>query len=146
MSGDAVPLDELEIAYRRVSRALYRAQEDALDFSAEEIIAALDRDQTIVDAAFFVLIFGQVESRINGLAASRLTRPEQRSAIREAKFERRLAKALPGAGWRRVREELEDWYKTRNRAAHGEEVVAGGYNISGIFERARELDALLSDP
>jgi hypothetical protein len=95
MSGDAVPLDELEIAYRRVSRALYRAQEDALDFSAEEIIAALERDQTIVDAAFFVLIFGQVESRINGLASSRLTRPEQRSAIREAKFEQRLARLCP---------------------------------------------------
>jgi|SRR5271163_4426642 len=145
MSGDAISLEELENAYRRVSRALYRAQEDALDFAAEEIITALERDQTIVDAAFFVLIFGQVESRINGLASSQLTRPEQRAALREAKFGQRLGKALPGAGWRRVREELEGWYQTRNRAAHGEE-LAGGYNISGIFERARELDALLLHP
>jgi|SRR5579884_824555 len=70
-----VSLDELEAAYRRVSRSLYRAQEDALDFAAEEIVATLERQQTIIDAAFFILIFGQVEARINGLAAARLPGP-----------------------------------------------------------------------
>lgn len=92
--SSAVSLDELESAYRRVSRALYRAQEDALDFVAEEIIAALEREQTIIDAAFFILIFGQIERRINELAATRLKRADQRAAIRERRFEQRLGIAL----------------------------------------------------
>lgn len=119
------------------------ARKRMLSIDTEEIITALERNQIILDAAFFVLIFGQVESRINELASSRLGRSDQRAAMREARFERRLLTALPGPVWAGVREELGSWYKTRNRVAHGE-AVAGGYNLSGIFSRARELDELLS--
>jgi hypothetical protein len=80
MNGGIISLSDIEAAYRGVSRALYRAQEDALDFIADEIIRVLERDQMIVDAAFFILIFGQIESRINALASSRLSRPAERTA------------------------------------------------------------------
>jgi hypothetical protein len=143
MSGSAVSLDELEITYRRVSRALYRAQEDALDFMAEDIFAALEREQTVVDAAFFILIFGQIEARINELATSRLSRPAQRATIRDVGFQRRLDMALPGAEHDLVRREIEAWYGRRNRVAHGE-TAAAEFDLSQIFRRARELDTAIA--
>ena len=138
MSGEGASFDELEGAYRRVSRALYRAQEDALDFLAETIIEALEREQTIIEAAFFILIFGQIEFRINELAAIRLTRSDQQAAIRERPFRRRLAIALPGARFNSTRNEMGGWYDRWNRVAHGETVT--GFDLGVIFRRARELE------
>ena len=144
MSDGLISLNEIEAAYRRVSRALYRAQEDALDFIADEIIKVLERDQMIVDAAFFILIFGQIENRINTLASGRLSRSEERTAIRGEGFLQRLRTALPGQERVSLREELEGWYGMLNRAAHGDR-LASDYNIAGILARAVELEALLAE-
>jgi hypothetical protein len=122
--SDGSSLTEFEGAYRRVTRALYRAQEDALDFLAENIIEALEREQTIIDAAFFILIFGQIEFRINELAATQLARPDQQAAVRGARFQHRLAIALPGVQFELIRDEIAVWYRQRNRVAHGEIVRA----------------------
>ena len=73
MSG-SVSLEDLRGAYRRTSSRIYRILEDGYDFSTEAyLIETLDRDARIIDAAFFVLIFGQIENRLNGLAAQRGT-------------------------------------------------------------------------
>lgn len=145
MIGGEIGLDELEATYKRVSRSLYRAQEDALDFEAEAIIAALEREQTIIDAAFFLLAFGQIEKRINLLAASRLEREAERAGLRRLPFERRLTMALPSDAQKRLREEIANWYELRSRAAHGA-FIASEYNISAVFLRTRELEARLSKP
>jgi hypothetical protein len=145
MIGRDIGLAELEAAYKRVSRSLYRAQEDALDFDAEAIILALEREQTIIDAAFFLLAFGQIEKRINLLAASRLEREAERASLRQLPFERRLAIALPSAAQDRLRREIAGWYELRSRAAHGE-FVASEYNISAVFMRTRELEARMPLP
>ena len=65
---DEISLDEFGASYGRLSKTIVRALEDAYDFLAETVIAALERDQRILNAAFFILIFGQLERRINLLA------------------------------------------------------------------------------
>jgi hypothetical protein len=69
----SVSLEELRAAYRRTSSRIYRIPEDGYDFGAE--------DALIIDAAFFVLIFGQIENRINELAARKVA-AEQRRTLR----------------------------------------------------------------
>jgi hypothetical protein len=96
-----------------------------------------------VDAAFFVLISGQIENRVNALAASRLSSVAERITIREAPYRRRLRSALPGSRWLILRAELEGWYSVRNQGAHGE-ALAGDYNSAAILARAGELEALLA--
>ena len=114
------------------------------DFSAEDaIIVALDRDALIIDAAFFVLIFGQIENRINELAAIKMETETRRRALREQKFEKRMELALPGVGNKSVRGEIAGWYSLRNDAAHGERLSE--YNIDTVFERAEWLEAILGD-
>jgi hypothetical protein len=139
MTGN-ISLTELEAAYKRISRALYRAQEDALDFDAEVIFTALERDQQIADAAFFLVAFGQLERHINALAAARLRRPTQQAALREQPFERRLLVALPDDRQRPLRTEMARWYGIRNQAAHGD-AIATEYNLFAVFIRIRELEA-----
>jgi hypothetical protein len=145
MIGREIGLAELETAYKRVSRSLYRAQEDALDFDAEAIILALEGEQTIIDAAFFLLAFGQIERRINLLAASRLERETERAGLRQLPFERRLSIALPSDAQKRLRGEIASWYELRNRAAHGE-FIAIEYNMPAVFLRTRELEARIPAP
>jgi hypothetical protein len=138
MNGRTLGLDEIAVAYRRIGRSLYRALEDAYDFVgedivAEEIIRALERDQTVLDAAFFILIFGQLEQRVASLA----TAGEGRGSGRRG-FTSLLAAALPRRDERDRRREIERWYALRNRAAHGEEIAAS-YNTGDILARVREL-------
>jgi hypothetical protein len=97
----SVSLGELRAAYKRTSIRIYRILEDGYDFSAENaLIEALDRDALIIDAAFFVLVFGQIENRINELAARRVA-IERRRALRGQKFEQRMSLALHGEFIRR---------------------------------------------
>jgi len=140
MTDSAIGLGDIEAAYRRLSLATYRALEDAYDFEAEAIVAALERDQRITNAAFFVLIFGQLEQHIIRLAAAHGGFGPGRSS-----FRRMLAVALPDARDRRLRREIEQWYKLRNNAAHGE-AIGASYNIQAILERARELERRLPGP
>jgi len=138
MNGRTLGLDEIAAAYRRIGRSNYRALEDAYDFvgeeiGAEEMIRALERDQIVLDAAFFVLIFGQLEQRVASLA----TAGEDRGSGRRH-FTSLLAAALPGRDERYRRREIERWRALRNRAAHGEEIAAS-YSIGDILARVREL-------
>lgn len=141
MTGGGIGLDAIESAYRRISRAAYRAVEEAYDFVAEEIISALEQDQAILDAAFFILVFGQLERRIDQFAGA-IPQPQPLARGRQKNFGSRLGTALPGKGQRLRRREIEQWYALRNRAAHGEEIAAG-YNLRAIIARARELEAEL---
>jgi len=139
-----VTLRDLEGTYKRVTSRIYRLLEDGYDFAVEEqIIAILDMDARIVDAAFFVLIFGQIENRLNELALRRLRTERERNAIREARFQRRLETALPGADNKDLRKTISGWYDLRSDAAHGERLHER-YNVAAVFERAFELDALVS--
>ncbi|MBV9757558.1 MAG: hypothetical protein JO047_10925 [Alphaproteobacteria bacterium] len=142
MSATPIGLDELAAAHRRVSRARDRALEDAYEFAVEDMVTALERDEVIVEAAFFLLIFGQIESRINELAKRRQRRAEAREAVRELPFERRLHMALPGRHRDTARQEIKRWYVLRNASAHGERLAAD-YRVAEILQRAKELDRLI---
>lgn len=137
-----IGLDELREAYKRVQRSINRSTEDAADFDNEAMFSALDKDQTIVDAGFFVLIFGQLENRINALARQRTTQPNHWDALRSLDFERRLDIALRNES--SLKREIGGWYRVRNDAAHGES-IASGYEIEAVLERARAIEALLLD-
>jgi hypothetical protein len=140
----AVSLEDLRAAYKRTSGRIYRILEDGYDFGvADIIIGALDRDAQIIDAAFFVLVFGQVESRINELASRRVAMEQQRYALRAQRFERRLGLALTGAQYRTVREELITLYRLRNDAAHGERLAE--YDVEALFRRADHLEGMLRE-
>lgn len=136
----ALGLDELANAYRRTQRFITRGMEDALEFNDEAQFDTLDQDRNIIDAAFFVLIFGQLERRITDLAI-RKVQPQQRNAMREAKFEKRLEIALPND--ESLRDEIESWYSNRNAPAHGSG-IASGYEIADVLARARQIDQLLN--
>jgi hypothetical protein len=143
--SDHVTLLELSGTYKRVSTRIYRILEDGYDFGVvEQIIGTLDRDALIVDAAFCVLIFGQVENRLNELAVRRVGKDRKRqAAIRNSRFEKRLALALPVSSDTPLRSEIARWYERRNDAAHGERLV-DGYDVEAVLNRAFELDSLVS--
>ena len=110
---------------------------------AEPTLNALESDQLILDAAFFVLIFGQLENRINRLAEARLPTKRQREQLRQLGFERRLSLALKGTGNDVLGGEIAGWYDLRNRAAHGD-AIASGFNIASVVARAREIERQVS--
>lgn len=143
--NQTVSLEDLRTAYRRTAGRIYRILEDGYDFSAEAyLVEALDRDALIIDAGFFVLIFGQIENRLNRLAASRVgSERRRRGAVRDLPFKRRLDLALPGSDYAALRSEIDEWYELRSDAAHGES-LGGRYNVSVVFERAFELDGLVN--
>jgi hypothetical protein len=139
----SITLGELRAAYTRTTIRIYRILEDGYDFSTENaIITALDRDALIIDAAFFVLIFGRIENRINELAARR-TATDRRPALRDQKFEKRMGLALSGRDNKALRDDFSRWYNLRNDAAHGERLTK--YDINAVLERADKLDAMLRE-
>jgi hypothetical protein len=143
--SDSVTLPHLQSTYRRVSTRIYRLLEDGYDFDvAERIIETLNLDARIVDAAFFVLIFGQIENRLNELAVRRVKDKKGQAALRETKFGRRLKLALPGPENAAIRSEIAGWYGLRSDAAHGERLTHT-YNVPNVFGRAFVLDALVSE-
>ena len=143
MSG-AVSLDELYGAYRRTSSRIYRILEDGYNFAVENLIVdTLARDALIVDAAFLVLVFGQIEARLNAIVEARMTSGQERRTPRELSFDRRLMLALPGVANAELRWDIANWSRIRNDAAHGRELT-GGYVMPAIFERAYQLGALLT--
>jgi len=136
-----VSLDDLDNAYRRVRRSIARSMEDAADFNDNAVFDTLARDQNIVDAAFFVLIFGQLENRITTLAIQKEQQETRKNALRDAKFEKRLEIALRGHA--DLKNEIEDWYAVRNDVAHGRG-IADGYDIGAVLSKARAIDKLLT--
>ncbi len=142
--SSTVALDDLDGANKRTSSRIYRILEDGYDFAvANLIIDTLDREALLIDAAFFLLVFGQIESRLNAIAAMHLTSEPKREALRQQRFERRLALALPEPANAELRRDITGWYRIRNDAAHGRELT-GTYIIPEIFERAYQLEALLT--
>jgi hypothetical protein len=140
----AVSLDELHGAYRRISGRIYRILEDGYYFAVENLIVdTLARDALIVDAAFLVLVFGQIEARLNAIVEAQMTSGRERRTPRELSFDRRLMMALPGVANAELRRDIANWSRIRNDAAHGRELT-GGYVMPAIFERAYQLEALLT--
>jgi hypothetical protein len=92
----AVGLDDIANAYKRAQRAITRTLEDLNELDALNAIAALEHDRNIIDVAFFVLIFGQIERRITDLAVQRVQREAEKDYLRgrNASFERRIEMAL----------------------------------------------------
>jgi hypothetical protein len=136
-----VSLDDLDNAYRRVRRSIARSMEDAADFNDNAVFDALARDQNIVDAAFFVLIFGQLENRITILAVQKVQQVAKKNALRDAKFEKRLEIALREHA--DLKSEIEDWYVVRSDVAHGGGIAAG-YDIGAVLTKTRAIDKLLT--
>ena len=116
-----------------------------MDFGAEEALRALERDRRIVDAAFFLLAFGQIEWLVNLIAVERIEREEARAALRQQPFERGLNLALRANEHRRAKEEIAAWYDLRNRASHGQS-IAREFNMPAVLQRAQELEAQLPVP
>jgi hypothetical protein len=140
-----ISLYDLRGAYERVSSRIYRILEDGYDFAVDDrIIDTLNRDALIVDAAFLVLIFGQIENRLNELALQRAGAGSgRRRAMREEKFEKRLDTALPGPDSETLRRQISGWYDIRSDAAHGER-LNDDYNVATVFTRAFELETLVA--
>jgi hypothetical protein len=129
-----ISLDDLYGAYRRTSSRIYRILEDGYDFAVEHLIVdTLARDSLIVDAGFLVLVFGQIEARLNAIAEARMTSERDRDALRELGFDRRLLLALPAVEDAELRRDIANWSRIRNDAAHGRELTSG-YVIPAIFE------------
>ncbi|HEY1931078.1 MAG TPA: hypothetical protein VGG99_03625 [Acetobacteraceae bacterium] len=141
--NDPLSLDDFYGAYRRTSSRIYRILEDGYDFAVDTlIIDILARNALIIDAAFFLLVFGQIEVRLNAMAEA--GQPQnQREALRGQAFHRRLTMALPGNANADLRRDIADWSRIRNDAARGRELTSG-YDIEAVFTQARQLDALLA--
>jgi hypothetical protein len=140
-----ITLDDLRAAYKRTTSRIYRILEDGYDFGVDQLIVeALDRDALIIDAAFLVLVFGQIETRVNRLATARSDTARRRQALRDQSFERRLDLALRGDDMAEIRHRIAIWYSWRNDAAHGERITSG-YDVADMFETAYELEAILSE-
>jgi hypothetical protein len=88
-------------------------------------------------AAFLVLVFGQIEARLNAIVEARMTSGQERRTPRELGFDRRLNLALPSVANGELRRDIANRSRIRNEAAHGRELPA-------IFERAYQLEALLT--
>jgi hypothetical protein len=142
--NDPLSLDDFHGAYRRTSSRIYRILEDGYDFAVDTlIIDTLARDALIIDAAFFLIVFGQIEARLNALVRAKLPR-NQWEALRQQAFDRRLIMALPDKANEELRRDIANWSRIRNDAAHGQ-ALTSGYDIEAIFARAGQLDALLSE-
>ena len=90
-----------------------------------------------------MLIFGQIENRLNGLAAKRVgSDARRRTAISEFAFERRLDLALSGPKNEALRGEIAKWSRLRNDAAHGERMTS--YDIATAFELDDLVNAQMS--
>lgn len=79
-----ISLDDIGGTYARVARSIERAMEDAADFNDGARFSVLERDQIIVDAAFFVLIWPDrtTDHRIGGSQGKSRGR-KKRAARRE---------------------------------------------------------------
>jgi len=137
----AVSLDDIEKAYHRAQRSMSREIDEALEIIDDAQFDAWARDKNIVDAGFFILIFGQLERRITDIAVHKVNGPKHQRALRDAPFEKRLEIALRGQP--DLIEQIEDWYAVRNDPAHGQH-IASGYDIPEVLARAREVDAILA--
>jgi hypothetical protein len=138
-----ITLDDLRAAYKRTTTRIYRILEDGYDFGVDHLIVeALDRDALIIDAAFLVLVFGQIEARVNRLATAPSVTAQRRQAVRDQSFARRLDLALQGDDMAELRRRIAIWYTWRNEAAHGERIPSG-YDVADMFETAYQLEASL---
>jgi hypothetical protein len=139
----SLELEQVVDSYRRTYRLVTRGIEDAADWEDQNKFDALARDRAIIDAAFFILVFAQIERRINDLAVRRLVRESEKKAIRDQKFDKRLNLALPQN--KDLRDELSAWYNLRSDPAHGRRYEEY-YEMSAIIDRAFEIDRLLTQP
>jgi hypothetical protein len=136
-----IGLDDLAETYARVQRSISRGMEDAAEFDNEAAFDLFNTDQAIIDAGFFVLIFGQLENHVNTLARENTKDPKHKDGVRKLAFEKRLGIALGTQGALRTR--IEGWYKVRNDVAHGESITSG-YDIEAVLKSARAIESLLA--
>lgn len=147
-------LDSLTRAYSRLSRDVGGRVEFACDLDSWDALEAAEQEKDHLDQAFFVLSFSALEKRVTDLASARHTAAEQRTAMRNAPFDKRLESAVKVA-----REVLgsepqwaseanlsvvRSWYVIRNEIAHGDSptrlfyvppVIELANSIGSSFER-----------
>jgi hypothetical protein len=142
-----IPLDGIERAYLRLQAALTRAFESAIDYGAGDdggIEQQFQQDLNLLGAAFFVILFGCLETRLRELAAARSQDAQMQTMLRgrNVGFDRIVAFALPDD--EPLRREIDNWDGPRNDAAHGRRLIQD-YAIVPIIDRCRYLDELLSE-
>lgn len=123
-------LDSLTRTYSRLSRDIGGRIEFACDLDSSEALEVAEQEKTYLDQAFFVLAFSALEKRVTSLASARQATADQRTAMRDAAFDRRLESAVKVARevlrdepqWALAGQlsEIRSWYVVRNEIAHGD--------------------------
>jgi hypothetical protein len=121
-------LDNLTRSYTRLSRDVEGRIEFAFDLDSEGALAVAEQEKDHLDQAFFVLGFSALEKKITLLASARQSAADQRMAMRDAGFDKRLASAVKIARevlgtdpkWAEDAAMIMNWYSIRNEIAHGD--------------------------
>jgi hypothetical protein len=123
-------LDSLTRSYSRLSRDVGGRIEFACDLDSPDALEVAEQEKSHLDQAFFVLSFSALEKRITYLASARQAAAKQRTAMRDAPFEKRLDSAVKVARealggqpeWASESNlsDIRSWYVIRNEIAHGE--------------------------
>jgi hypothetical protein len=143
-------LPAIEATYTQLASILDLKLDAARQASDEPAVLRIERHVRINDAAYFILCWGQLESRLNDVCEQAVRRRRQSSdwEVRRAwdahdpdrpraKFEDRAALVLDREG--PAYREMIKWYGERNRLAHGRSlataldipsIIAAFYRIS----------------
>lgn len=133
-------IDEIYGAYRRLSAALTRSIDTAIEYGLREL-DQVDPDLRVLEAGTFVLLFGVLEQSLRELAARRTrdARFKVMVVTREVAFSRVMTELkLP----KEVEREIGRMETMRNDAAHGTR-LARQYDIPAIVARIEQIRSLL---
>jgi hypothetical protein len=119
-------LEHIAASYARLSYDIGSRINFACDVGSEEAFAAAEREQALLDQAFFVLCFAALERQVVLLASAR--RPDRRQRMRDVNFNQKLKVALKVArevldatpSWSTAESIIGTWYQIRNDIAHGD--------------------------
>jgi hypothetical protein len=144
-------LDTLARAYTRLAADVQARLNFACDSNSDTAFATAEQEQAYLDQAFFVLSFAKLEKQLYFLAGMRMS-SDQRLALREQKFERRLEVAIRVATetlgtapeWCAASSTIEGWYTIRNNIAHGD-VPASIANIVAVLTMANVVAQTLEN-
>jgi hypothetical protein len=124
----------------------------ACDADNDDVLAIAEEEGIFLNQAFFVLMFGILEHQINLLAAAKIPNA-RRDAMRGSAFATRLDSAIKVATEvlgdshaveiAKARDQIIDWYSSRNDMAHGEPRTRL-LDIVSLLQGARMIFALLS--
>lgn len=147
-------LDNIAQSYARLSRDVGARISSAIDQieSAPAVLEGAEYEHSLLEKAFFVLIFAALERRITLLASVKLKEALRRDAMRDAKFRTRLETAIKVARevlgadppWMSSASELESWNEIRNEIAHGDPPTQF-FNIPVVIAKSVEIAQTLDE-